>query len=69
MPTIDVLLLSVRVAKEVSAEIPIPGLSTALMLAVSIMEKAKVRVPHLHRHVRVPPLTMPFLPGYQKHSR
>ncbi|KAL1939176.1 hypothetical protein VTO73DRAFT_10217 [Trametes versicolor] len=41
MSTIDTLLMSLRIAKEVSCEIPIPGLSTALALTVSILEKAK----------------------------
>lgn len=45
MSTIDALLMSLRIAKEVSCEIPIPGLSTALALTVSILEKAKVRLP------------------------
>ncbi|EIW51885.1 uncharacterized protein TRAVEDRAFT_54304 [Trametes versicolor FP-101664 SS1] len=41
MSTIDALLMSLRIAKEVSCEIPIPGLSTVLALTVSILEKAK----------------------------
>lgn len=42
MPQIDRLLVLLRVAKEVSAEIPVPGLSSALALALHVAEKAKV---------------------------
>lgn len=43
MPSLEPLLMLLRVAKEVSTELPVPGLSTALEIAVSIAEKAKVR--------------------------
>ncbi|OJT07771.1 hypothetical protein TRAPUB_1363 [Trametes pubescens] len=41
MPSIEPLLTLLRVAKEVSTELPIPGLSTALEIALSVAEKAK----------------------------
>lgn len=43
MPSVEPLLMLLRVAKEVSTELPVPGLSTALEIAVNIAEKAKVR--------------------------
>lgn len=45
MPSIDSLLTFLLVAKDASAEIPVPGLSTALGLACSIAQKAKVCLP------------------------
>ncbi|EIW51868.1 uncharacterized protein TRAVEDRAFT_54289 [Trametes versicolor FP-101664 SS1] len=41
MPPIEPLLVLLRVAQEVSAGIPIPGLSAALKIALNIAEKAK----------------------------
>ncbi|EIW51881.1 uncharacterized protein TRAVEDRAFT_54300 [Trametes versicolor FP-101664 SS1] len=41
MPPMEPLLVLLRVAKEVSAGIPFPGLSAALKIALTIAEKAK----------------------------